>query len=89
MNYDRLKTVKQLAEENPAFTEASLRWLIYRAEENGIDEVLAGGAAGVVRHGPLRGVAGEAAAGEAQLPGRKRRFILATTPLVCRSVRWA
>ncbi len=40
MNYDRLKTVKQLAEENPAFTEASLRWLIYRAAENGIDEVL-------------------------------------------------
>ncbi len=40
MNYDRLKTVKQLSEENPAFTEASLRWLIYRAEENGIDEVL-------------------------------------------------
>lgn len=40
MNYRKLKTVKQLAHENPAFTEASLRWLIYRAEENGIDEVL-------------------------------------------------
>jgi hypothetical protein len=36
-------TISPLAtgtEENPAFTEASLRWLIYRVGENGIDEVL-------------------------------------------------
>ncbi len=40
MNFDNLKTVKQLADANPAFTEASLRWLIYRAEDNGLDEVI-------------------------------------------------
>ena len=40
MDFDNLKTVKQLAEGNPAFTEASLRWLIYRAHENGLDEVI-------------------------------------------------
>jgi len=40
LNFDNLKTVRQLAEANPAFTEASLRWLIYRAEENGLDEVI-------------------------------------------------
>ena len=40
MNFEKLRTVKQIAESNPAFTEASLRWLIYRADENGIDQVL-------------------------------------------------
>ncbi len=27
----RLKTVRQFAEENPAFTEGSLRWLIFNS----------------------------------------------------------
>lgn len=40
MNYEKLRTVKQIADANPAFTEASLRWMIYRSDENGLDEVL-------------------------------------------------
>jgi hypothetical protein len=40
VNFENLKTVRQIAECNPAFTEASLRWLIYRADQNGIDQVL-------------------------------------------------
>ncbi len=40
MNYEKLRTVKQIAEANPAFTEASLRWLIYQSDQNGLDEVL-------------------------------------------------
>lgn len=40
VNYRNLRTVKQIADANPAFTEASLRWMIYRSEETGLDEVL-------------------------------------------------
>ncbi len=40
MDYENLRTVKQIAVANPAFTEASLRWMIYRSRENGLDEVL-------------------------------------------------
>ena len=40
MDFDNLKTVRQLAEANPAFTESSLRWLIYRAHDNGLDEAI-------------------------------------------------
>ena len=40
MDFQNLRTVKQIAESNPAFTEASLRWLIYKSDQNGIDEVL-------------------------------------------------
>lgn len=38
--FDALRTVRQLAESNPAFSEGSLRWLIFQREENGFDEVL-------------------------------------------------
>jgi hypothetical protein len=31
-----LRTVKQLARENSAFTEASLRWLLFNREVNGL-----------------------------------------------------
>ena len=40
MDFDNLKTVRQLAEANPAFTESSLRWLIYRAPDNGLDDAI-------------------------------------------------
>ena len=40
MDYRNLKTVKQLAESSPAFTEASLRWMIFNAETNGLDRAL-------------------------------------------------
>lgn len=33
-----LKTVRQFAECNPAFSEASLRWQIAKAKENGLAE---------------------------------------------------
>lgn len=31
-----LRTVRQFAESNPAFSEASLRWQIAKARENGL-----------------------------------------------------
>ena len=40
MDFQNLRTVKQIANSNPAFTEASLRWLIYNSDQNGIDQVL-------------------------------------------------
>lgn len=40
MNPKKLRTVRQIAESSPAFTEASLRWLIYRSDVNGMDQVL-------------------------------------------------
>ena len=33
-------TVKQLASQTPAFTEASLRWLIFNAASNGLERAL-------------------------------------------------
>lgn len=42
----RLNTVRQFAERNPAFSEASLRWKIAKAEENGLAE-----AGAILRHG--------------------------------------
>jgi hypothetical protein len=36
MGFKNLLTVKQVAEASPAFTEASLRWLIFNAEKNGL-----------------------------------------------------
>lgn len=39
-------TVRQFAERNPAFSEASLRWKIAKAEENGLAE-----AGAILRHG--------------------------------------
>ena len=40
MDYRNLKTVAQLAESSPAFTEASLRWMIFEAETNGLNRAL-------------------------------------------------
>jgi hypothetical protein len=40
LDWESLRTVKQIAEANPAFSEGSHRWLIYRSQENGLDEVL-------------------------------------------------
>jgi hypothetical protein len=40
MTLQNLRTVKQIAEASPAFSEASLRWLIFNADSNGFSEVL-------------------------------------------------
>jgi len=41
MTHEHLRTVKQLAEANPGvWTEASLRWLIYNARQNGLEKAL-------------------------------------------------
>ena len=37
MDYRNLKTVKQIAELNPAFSEAALRWIRFNAETNGFE----------------------------------------------------
>lgn len=37
MAFRDLKTVKQLAAEIPAFSEASLRWLLFNKKKNGLD----------------------------------------------------
>lgn len=34
-SFVNLRTVRQLAQSNPAFGEPSLRWLIYKRNENG------------------------------------------------------
>jgi hypothetical protein len=36
MNFEHLRTIRQLAEANPAFSEPSLRWLIFQATNNGL-----------------------------------------------------
>jgi hypothetical protein len=41
--YTNLRTIKQLAQENPAFTEASLRWLVFNARQNGLDAAIVRG----------------------------------------------
>jgi hypothetical protein len=38
--YTDLRTIRQLAQENPAFTEASLRWLVFNAQQNGLDAAI-------------------------------------------------
>ena len=40
MEIENLVTVKQLSEASPAFTEASLRWMIFNAETNGLNRAL-------------------------------------------------
>ena len=40
MAYENLRTVKQIAQTNPAFSEASLRWMIFNASKNGFDRVI-------------------------------------------------
>ncbi len=39
-HYQDLRTIKQLAQENPAFTEASLRWLVFNAHQNGFEATI-------------------------------------------------
>jgi hypothetical protein len=34
----KLFTVRQFAENNPAFSEASLRWQIFNADKNGLEK---------------------------------------------------
>ena len=38
--FEKLRTVSQLADLNPAFTEPSLRWLIFNARSNGLDQAI-------------------------------------------------
>ena len=41
MVHENLRTVKQIADSNPGvWTEASLRWLIFNAEQNGLARAL-------------------------------------------------
>jgi len=40
MRLDDLRTVKQVAEASPVFTESSLRWLIFNRQKTGFDQVL-------------------------------------------------
>lgn len=34
----KIVNVEQLSQEIPAFTQASIRWLIFRAKENGLED---------------------------------------------------
>ena len=34
----KIVNIEQLSQEVPAFTQASIRWLIFRAKENGLEE---------------------------------------------------
>ncbi len=36
-NLKRLRTVKQIAKELPAFNEKALRWLVFNGQESGFD----------------------------------------------------
>ncbi len=38
--YRQLLTVSQVAENSAAFSEASLRWLIFNSKENGLESAL-------------------------------------------------
>jgi hypothetical protein len=38
--FDRLRTVRQLSERNPAFSEAGIRWLVFNARTNGLDRAI-------------------------------------------------
>lgn len=38
--FQDLRTVQQLSERNPAFTQPSLRWLIFNAKTNGLDKAI-------------------------------------------------
>ncbi len=40
MNAQNILTVSQLAELNPAFSEATIRWWIFNAETNGFSRCL-------------------------------------------------
>ena len=48
VRFDNLRTVRQIVEasreasggQQPAITEGGLRWLIFRADQNGLDEAI-------------------------------------------------
>jgi hypothetical protein len=40
MSPENLRTVRQLAEECPAFSQASIRWAIFHAQRNGLAPAL-------------------------------------------------
>lgn len=40
MNYERLRTLRQVATTNPAFSEAALRWYVFNAKSNGLDQAI-------------------------------------------------
>jgi len=40
MDMQNILTVAQLAEENPAFPESSIRWWIFNADRNGFDRCI-------------------------------------------------
>ena len=40
MGFEDLRSVRQIAEANPAFSEASLRWLIFKAKDNGLEDAI-------------------------------------------------
>ena len=40
MAYENLRTVRQVAEANPAFSENGLRWLLFNREANGFNSVV-------------------------------------------------
>jgi len=44
IDFRQLRTIKQLAAESPAFSEGALRWVVFNAKANGLDEA-------IVRHG--------------------------------------
>ncbi|HEY0876916.1 MAG TPA: hypothetical protein VGE10_00540 [Zeimonas sp.] len=37
---ERLRTLRQLAERNPAFTEGALRWHVFNSKRNGLDSAI-------------------------------------------------
>lgn len=37
---ERLRTLRQLAERNPAFSESALRWHVFNARTNGLDTAI-------------------------------------------------
>lgn len=39
-NWPNILTVRQFCDRFPAFTQGSIRWLIFRAEENGLGTAL-------------------------------------------------
>lgn len=38
--FQDLRTVQQLSRRNPAFSQPSLRWLIFNAEHNGLNQAI-------------------------------------------------
>lgn len=37
---ERLRTIRQTAERNKAFTEGALRWYVFNAKHNGLDKAI-------------------------------------------------